>query len=147
MNYFKFSIMGKSWLVLLLFFAFNCSNPKKDVASSPEATGLVGDPADSERVWELIEASKVTNPNALRSEVETTAPEADWWAPEGTVPYLVLQGMLDKSAPPQNAELLKQELGSRVTIVELPDLGHLAAAEDPAQVAAAIVSYSFSNNK
>ena len=107
---------------------------------------MVGDPADSERVWELIEASKVTNPDALRSEVETTAPEADWWAPEGTVPYLVLQGMLDRSAPPQNAELLKQELGSRVTLVELPDLGHLSAAEDPVQLAAAIVPYLKSLN-
>lgn len=78
---------------------------------------------------------------SCRSEVETTAPEADWWAPEGTVPYLVLQGMLDKSAPPQNAALLKQELGDRATVVELPDLGHLAAAEDPVQVAAAIVAW------
>jgi hypothetical protein len=47
-------------------------------------------------------------------------PLNDWWAPPGEMTYLVLQGANDRIAPPENGELLTQEMGARVTLVTLP---------------------------
>jgi pimeloyl-ACP methyl ester carboxylesterase len=116
---------------------------------SPDATDseimggmkyMVGDPANSERVWQIIKPSRLTNPATLKSEASMVTPIDDWWAPPGDTPYLVVQGMRDKSAPPENARMLKQELGERMTLVELPEAGHLAPVENPNEVANAVVS-------
>ena len=104
-------------------------------------TYMVGDPSDSERIWEIIKGSSMTDPAALQSEVSTTSPLEEWWAPEGRVPYLVLHGTEDKSAPIENAYLLQQDLGDRMTLVTLEGLGHLAPVEDPDQVAMVILKH------
>lgn len=96
---------------------------------------MVGDPADSERVWQIIEPSKLTNPAALKSEATMEMPIIDWWAPPGNTSYLVIHGMRDRSAPPENAQLLQQDLGQRMTLVELSDAGHLVLVESPTEVA------------
>jgi pimeloyl-ACP methyl ester carboxylesterase len=57
------------------------------------------------------------------------------------MPFLVIQGLLDKSAPPENSRQLKAELGDRVTLVELPTAGHLAIVESPDEVSSAIVAF------
>lgn len=102
---------------------------------------MVGDPEDRERVWKIVQPSSITDPATLKSESTTTAPLADWWAPQGPMPYLVIQGLKDRSAPPENSRKLKQELGARATLVELPDAGHLAPVEYPNEVSAAIVTF------
>lgn len=103
---------------------------------------MVGDPAESERVWGIIQSSSLADrPLTLKSEATNNTPIEDWWAPQGTSPYLAIQGLKDTSAPPQNAQLLKQELGDRVTIVELPEAGHLAPVEYPDEVVSSIVSF------
>jgi pimeloyl-ACP methyl ester carboxylesterase len=65
----------------------------------------------------------------------------DWWAPPGQSQYLVVQGTEDQIAPPENGELLKQEMGVRVTLVSLPRAGHMMPLTEPKKVAAAIVSF------
>ena len=42
-----------------------------------------------------------------------STPLEDWWSPPGDVPYLVIQGTKDQSAPVANGHLLKEELGDR----------------------------------
>ena len=102
---------------------------------------MVGDPKESQRVWDIIKPSTlIDRPLVLKSEASMKTPLEEWWAPEGTTPYLVVQGLKDKSAPPKNAQLLKEELGERVSIVELPQAGHLAPVEYPNEVASAIIS-------
>jgi pimeloyl-ACP methyl ester carboxylesterase len=102
---------------------------------------MVGDPKDSERVWKIIQPSSITDPATLKSETTTTAPLADWWAPPGPMPYLVIQGLKDRSAVPENSRKLKEELGARVTLVELPSAGHLSPVEYPNEVSSTIVKF------
>ncbi len=102
---------------------------------------MVGDPANSQRVWEILKYSSLTDPATMKSEVSTTAPVEEWWAPGGHTPYLVLHGTEDKSAPIENAHLLQKDLGERMTLVALDGLGHLAPVEDPDRVTKAILEY------
>jgi len=55
--------------------------------------------------------------------------------------YLVVQGSDDQIAPPKNGELLKQEMGTRVTLVAFPGAGHLFLVTRPKETAAAVVSF------
>jgi pimeloyl-ACP methyl ester carboxylesterase len=69
-----------------------------------------------------------------------STPVESWWA-GGKAPMLVLQGLHDVIAPPQNGRSLKQDYPDRVTLVEFADLGHSMVRERPDLVANAIVSW------
>ena len=64
------------------------------------------------------------------------------WGDGGKVPMLVLQGLYDVVAPPENGRLLKRDHPERVTLVEFEDLGHSMARERPDLVVNAIVSWT-----
>jgi pimeloyl-ACP methyl ester carboxylesterase len=64
---------------------------------------------------------------------------ASWWT-AGQARVFIIQGLADVSAPPENGRLLKQEIGDRATLIELPGIGHALAVEDPNAVAAVIVA-------
>ncbi len=64
----------------------------------------------------------------------------DWWT-AGAARVLILQGLADVSAPPENGRLLKAEIGDRATLVELPGVGHSLPIEAPEAVAEAILAY------
>jgi pimeloyl-ACP methyl ester carboxylesterase len=64
---------------------------------------------------------------------------ASWWT-AGLARVLIIQGLADVSAPPENGRLLKQEIGNRAALIELPGIGHALAVEDPGAVAAVIVA-------
>jgi len=70
-----------------------------------------------------------------------TVPLEAWWD-GGKVPMLVLQGLYDVIAPPENGRSLKRDHPERVTLVEFEDLGHSMARERPDLVANAIVSWA-----
>jgi pimeloyl-ACP methyl ester carboxylesterase len=65
----------------------------------------------------------------------------EWWAPAGKAKYLVLQGTDDQAAPPENGDLLKQEMGDRVTLVPFTGAGHLMLVTEPEKAAAAVVAF------
>jgi pimeloyl-ACP methyl ester carboxylesterase len=54
---------------------------------------------------------------------------------------LVLQGLYDVIAPPENGRSLKRDHPERVTLVEFEDLGHSMARERPDLVVNAIVDW------
>jgi len=54
---------------------------------------------------------------------------------------LVIQGLSDVIAPPENGRSLKSDYPDRVTLVELPGLGHSMTLERPDLVAEAITSF------
>jgi pimeloyl-ACP methyl ester carboxylesterase len=54
---------------------------------------------------------------------------------------LVIQGLSDVWAPVENGRSLKADYPDRVTLVELPAVGHLMASERPDLVADAIVAF------
>ena len=70
-----------------------------------------------------------------------TVPLEAWWD-GGKVPMLVLQGLYDVIAPPENGRSLKRDHPERVTLVEFEDLGHSMARERPDLVADAIVTWA-----
>lgn len=67
-------------------------------------------------------------------------PVADFWT-AGHAPLLIVQGLADVSAPVGNGRLLKEEVGARATLVELPGIGHALPVEDPHAVAAAVLEH------
>jgi pimeloyl-ACP methyl ester carboxylesterase len=67
-------------------------------------------------------------------------PLESWW-PGGKAPMLVIQGLADVIAPPENGRSLKSDYPGRVTLVEFPDLGHLMLRERPDLTADAIIAF------
>lgn len=67
-------------------------------------------------------------------------PVADFWT-AGQAPLLIVQGLADVSAPVGNGRMLKEEVGARATLVELPGIGHALPVEDPDAVAAAVIDH------
>ncbi len=78
--------------------------------------------------------------SAARSGANRATPVEQWWA-GGAAPMLIVQGLDDKVAPPQNGALMKDEFGDRIEVVNLNDAGHLMGLERPAEVSAAIISF------
>ncbi len=70
-----------------------------------------------------------------------TVPLEAWWD-GGKAPMLVLQGLHDVIAPPENGRSLRRDHPERVTLVEFEDLGHSMARERPDLVVDAIVSWA-----
>jgi pimeloyl-ACP methyl ester carboxylesterase len=60
-----------------------------------------------------------------------------WWS-AGTAPLLVIQGLDDAAAPPGNGHALREQLGERVHVVDIPHAGHFVIVEQPEPVAAAV---------
>jgi pimeloyl-ACP methyl ester carboxylesterase len=54
---------------------------------------------------------------------------------------LVIQGLADVIAPPENGRSLKTDYPDRVTLVELAGLGHIMMRERPDLVAEAIAAF------
>jgi pimeloyl-ACP methyl ester carboxylesterase len=67
-------------------------------------------------------------------------PLESWW-PGGKGPMLVVQGLSDVMAPPENGRSLKRDYPDRVTLVELPGVGHFMVRERPDLVTEAIASF------
>jgi pimeloyl-ACP methyl ester carboxylesterase len=63
-----------------------------------------------------------------------------WWT-AGTAPLLVIQGLDDAAAPPGNGHALREQLGERVRVVDLPHAGHFLLLEQPESVARAVSEF------
>ena len=118
---------------------FNPASTDAEVLKEMEY--MVGDPADIPRVWQIIKASRAPQVAGIQRTAMKNTPLKDWWAPPGEMKYLVLQGADDQIAPPENGELLKEELGARVTLVSFPGAGHMLPVTEPKKAAAAVISF------
>ena len=117
-------------------------NPKSSEAEVLEAMKyMVGNPADAGAVWQILKPCRAPTAAGIERTAAESTPLNAWWAPPGQQKYLVLQGTDDQAAPPENGELLKQELGARVTLVPFPRAGHLMLVTEPKKAAAAMVSF------
>tara|TARA_R110002110_G_scaffold31396_3_gene110728 strand:- start:233 stop:1036 length:804 start_codon:yes stop_codon:yes gene_type:complete len=76
----------------------------------------------------------------MQSSAARKTPMEDWWEAGGQ-PMLVVQAVEDAIALPANAHDLKQRLGARVTLVELPHAGHAMLPEQPDIIVAAMCDY------
>jgi len=77
---------------------------------------------------------------AIQDAANAATPLEDWWE-GGQAPMLVIQGADDIVAPPGNGHLLRQALGSRVDVVDLPGIGHAMLPEQPERIAGLVVAW------
>jgi pimeloyl-ACP methyl ester carboxylesterase len=94
-------------------------------------------PGRDTRIWMDGWSQQVMNAYLAAAAATDTA---SWWT-AGRARVLIIQGLADVSAPPGNGRLLKQEIGNRAALIELPGIGHALAVEDPGTVAAIIVAH------
>jgi pimeloyl-ACP methyl ester carboxylesterase len=82
-------------------------------------------------------------PEASRMQIgaNRSTPADEWWHAGDTVPLLVIQGLDDTVAPPENGRLLKTQAGSRVTLVELEHAGHALLPEQPQAIAQGVIQW------
>lgn len=64
---------------------------------------------------------------------------ADWWT-AGSAEVLIVQGLADVSAPPENGRSLKAEIGGRARLVEIENVSHALPVEAPDEVAEVILT-------
>jgi pimeloyl-ACP methyl ester carboxylesterase len=64
----------------------------------------------------------------------------EWWT-GGSAPLLVIQGLDDEAAPPANGHALRDQLGSRVQLLDIPRAGHFVILEQPDAVIAAVSDF------
>src|SRR5215813_12223996 len=67
-----------------------------------------------------------------------------WWR-GGNAPLLVIQGLDDEVAPPGNGHALREQVGERVRVVDLPRAGHFLLLEQPEAVVQAVSEFLGAN--
>lgn len=82
--------------------------------------------------------------NPAVAQMQTAATEAsavdDWWG-AGGASLLVIQGLQDVVAPPENGHRIKAEFGDRVQLHDIDGAGHALLPEKPSEIAALILNF------
>ena len=82
--------------------------------------------------WPMVHIAHLATSQPTRLE--------EWWT-AGTAPILVVQGLDDEAAPPGNGYALRDQLGERVHLVDLPHAGHFLVLEQPDTVIEAVTNF------
>ena len=69
-------------------------------------------------------------------------PTEGWWNAGSTTPLLVIQGLQDAVAPPENGHMMKEEMAGRVELIDIDGAGHAMLPEQPEKIAEAIIDFS-----
>jgi pimeloyl-ACP methyl ester carboxylesterase len=96
-------------------------------------------PANDPSVWRdgwypYVAKAQLT---ALRA-----TPAEGWWSAGSTAPLLVIQGLQDVLAPPENGHIMKEEMADRVELLDIDGAGHAMLPEQPEKIAEAIIGFS-----
>ena len=96
---------------------------------------------DIETVIQVFRGRK-TWPKAQQAhnKASQATPIMEWWN-GGQAPMLVIQGLDDHAAVPENGLALKRENKERVKLVTIENAGHFMIYEQPKQVADEIISF------
>jgi pimeloyl-ACP methyl ester carboxylesterase len=76
----------------------------------------------------------------MQTAAAKTSRVEDWWG-AGKARLLVVVGLQDVVAPPENGRLIKDEFGDRVTLQEIDGAGHAMLPERPKEVASAVLNF------
>jgi len=79
-------------------------------------------------------------PTAVQSQGKRAEHVEEWWA-GGNTPLLVIQGLQDTVALPENGRLLKAEFGRRVELIEIAGAGHALLPEQPEIIATHVLAF------
>jgi pimeloyl-ACP methyl ester carboxylesterase len=102
---------------------------------------MVSNPADSARIWEIFKPCRDPGAAGIERAAAEATPLKTCWAPPGKTKYLIWQRAEDQIAPPENGVLLKEELGDRATLVNVPGAAHLLPLEQPETTASHVISF------
>jgi len=99
-------------------------------------------PASDPRILERVECW----PAVFLAHLATSrnVPLEHWWR-GGNAPLLVIQGLDDEVAPPGNGHALREQVGERVRVVDLPRAGHFLLLEQPEAVVQAVSEFLGAN--
>jgi pimeloyl-ACP methyl ester carboxylesterase len=113
------------------------------------------DQSEEERMYDVRVAffAPGNDPNAWRDgwhpdivKVQVAAAEATpvegWWNAGSSIPLLVIQGLQDTVAPPENGHTMKAEMGDRVELIDIDGAGHAMLPEQPEKIAEAIIMFA-----
>jgi len=119
----------KTWL--------NRSLPENRRAAAAKAAffGPQSDPTNEDFMLDGISAD-----TSKMQAAATAGPLESWW-PGGRGPMLIIQGLADVVAPPENGRSLKADYPERVNLVEFAGLGHFMTRERPDLIAEAIIAF------
>jgi pimeloyl-ACP methyl ester carboxylesterase len=114
----------------------NTSLPENERAAAAKAAffGPQSNPANEDLMLDGI------SPDTSNMQAAATGSLESWW-PGGGGPMLVIQGLSDVVAPPENGRSLKADYPARVTLVEFASLGHFMIRERPDLIAEAIITF------
>jgi pimeloyl-ACP methyl ester carboxylesterase len=96
-------------------------------------------PGHDPRVWE-----DGWYPDVSKAQMAalSATPVEGWWNAGSTIPLLVLQGLQDTVAPPENGHMMKDEMGDRVELIDVDGAGHALLPEQPEKIANAIIAFA-----
>jgi pimeloyl-ACP methyl ester carboxylesterase len=114
----------------------NKSLPENRRAAAAKASffGPQSDPTNENLMLDGISA------DTSKVQAAATGPLESWWS-GGRGPMLVIQGLADVVAPPENGRSLKTDYPERVSLVEFAGLGHFMIRERPDLIAEAIIAF------
>jgi len=116
-------------------------NARDEKISGPECVALgarwlssASDPSVLEPVecWPQVLIAHIETGRGTRLE--------DWWT-AGDAAMLIVQGLDDQAAPPRNGHELRDSLGERVMLVDVPQAGHFMLLEQPEAVIQAVLGF------
>jgi pimeloyl-ACP methyl ester carboxylesterase len=94
-------------------------------------------PGNDPRVW-----TDGWFPVAMAAQQEAlVGADLDQWWLGGVAPMLIVQGLQDRAAPPENGRLLERERPAPTTRVEVDGAGHALLPEQPVAVATQVVRF------
>ena len=99
-------------------------------------------PASDPKVLEQVECWPAVHLAHLA--ISRNVPLEDWWS-GGIAPLLVIQGLDDAAAPPGNGHALREQLGQRARVIDLPRAGHFLLLEQPEAVVQAVSEFLDAN--
>ena len=81
-------------------------------------------------------------PQAATMQIAATlAVKVDHWWGAGKARLLVVQGLQDVVAPPENGRMIQQEFGARSKLVEIDGAGHALLPEQAERMAAVVIDF------
>jgi pimeloyl-ACP methyl ester carboxylesterase len=83
-------------------------------------------------------------PDAEKAQFAATqaTPAEGWWNAGSNTPLLVIQGLQDVVAPPENGHMMKAEMGDRVELIDIDNAGHAMLPEQPEKIAESIIGFA-----
>lgn len=100
---------------------------------------MVADPSAAQSIWHQVKRWPAVAA-AQMAAIQAT-PYQEWWGEASFAPFFVVQGLADRAAPPANGHALRDQFGTRVRLVDIPQAGHMLLDEQPEAVAEAVLAF------